>query len=58
MKNNIPVLSYNTINSHYKKSVSDNDLNYIFKKGCKDYLSARIVNNKYFGIIFKKHKLL
>jgi hypothetical protein len=58
MKNNIPVLNYKTFYSHYNKSVPDNDINHIYKKGCKDYLSARIVNNKYFGIIFKKNKLL
>jgi hypothetical protein len=57
MINNIPIITYDTINDYYK-NVHDSKINHIYKKGCGDYLSARIVNNKYFGIMFKKHKLI
>jgi hypothetical protein len=53
MKNNIPIITYDTINDYYK-NVHDSKINHIYKKGCGDMLCARIINNKYFGFMIKK----
>jgi len=54
MKNNITVLTFDTINNYYK-NVDDSNINHIYKKGYGDMLCARIINKKYFGFIIKKY---